>query len=234
MISLTKTRFSTILKSLIVLLSVTLTFSACQKNSTEDTVQAAGIGFVHASPGTGSLDYIVDGIKTGTFNYTNDRLYYAAYPGARIVGVAKKDSLYYLASGSTVLAMNSFYTVFVIDTLKSVKLMMTEDDLSAPQTNQAKIRFINLSPDSSPLDLAIEGNNTPLFSAKAYKEYTSFTNIAPNDSYTFQLKQAGTTTVSATLPATKIEKGKIYTIWAKGLKSKTDSTQVGLSIMTNK
>jgi hypothetical protein len=80
--------------------------------------------------------------------------------------------------------------------------------------------------------LGIAGTDAPLFTAKAFKEFTTFSNIAPNDSYTFELKQGGT--VKASLPAVKIQKGKIYTIWAKGLSSKTDSTGVGLSVMTNK
>ena len=32
----------------------------------------------------------------------------------------------------------------------------------------------------------------------------------------------------------KIEKNKIYTIWAKGLKNKTDSTKFGLAVLPHK
>jgi hypothetical protein len=212
--------------------AITLIFSACKKNWNDDPIEAAGIGFVHASPGTGPLDFILDNQKIGSFTYTNDRGYYAAYPGIRIVGVSKKDSLKYLTNGTANLKGGGFYSVFVVDTLKSTKLLLVEDDLKAPETDKAKIRFINLSPGSSPLDLAIEGNPTALFTAKAFKEFTPFTSINPSDSYTFQVKQAGN--VSATLPAMKIEKGKIYTIWAKGLSSKTDSTKFALAVMTNK
>jgi len=214
------------------LFAITLIFSACKKNWNDDPIEAAGIGFVHASPGTGPLDFILDNQKIGSFTYTNDRGYYAAYPGTRIVGVSKKDSLKYLTNGTANLKGGGFYSVFVVDTLKSTKLLLVEDDLKAPETDKAKIRFINLSPGSSPLDLAIEGNSTALFTAKAFKEFTPFTSINPSDSYTFQVKQAGN--VSATLPAMKIEKGKIYTILAKGLSSKTDSTKFALAVMTNK
>ncbi len=214
------------------LFAITLIFSACKKNWNDDPIEAAGIGFVHASPGTGPLDFILDNQKIGSFTYTNDRGYYAAYPGTRIVGVSKKDSLKYLTNGTANLKGGGFYSVFVVDTLKSTKLLLVEDDLKAPETDKAKIRFINLSPGSSPLDLAIEGNPTALFTAKAFKEFTPFTSINPSDSYTFQVKQGGN--VSATLPAMKIEKGKIYTIWAKGLSSKTDSTKFALAVMTNK
>lgn len=219
-------------KIVCALFAVTLTFSACKKDWNNDPIEAAGIGFVHASPGTAALDYILDNQKIGSFTYTNDRGYFAAYPGTRLVGVSKKDSLKYLTNGTAALRSGSFYSVFVVDTLKSTKLLLVEDDLKAPETDKAKVRFINLSPGSSPLDLAVEGNATALFTAKAFKEFTPFTSINPSESYTFQVKQAGN--VTATLPAVKIEKGKIYTIWAKGLSSATDSTKFGLSIMTNK
>lgn len=219
-------------KIICALFVITLTFSACKKDWNNDPIEAAGIGFVHASPGTAALDYILDNQKIGSFSYTNDRGYFAAYPGTRLVGVSKKDSLKYLTNGTAALKGGSFYSVFVVDTLKSTKLLLVEDDLKAPETDKAKVRFINLSPGSSPLDLALEGNATALFTSKAFKEFTPFTSINPSDNYTFQVKQAGT--VTATLPAVKIEKGKIYTIWAKGLSSKTDSTKFGLAIMTNK
>ncbi|MGO4877485.1 DUF4397 domain-containing protein [Pedobacter psychrotolerans] len=219
-------------KIICALFVITLTFSSCKKDWNNDPIEAAGIGFVHASPGTAALDYILDNQKIGSFSYTNDRGYFAAYPGTRLVGVSKKDSLKYLTNGTAALKGGSFYSVFVVDTLKSTKLLLVEDDLKAPETDKAKVRFINLSPGSSPLDLAVEGNATALFTSKAFKEFTPFTSINPSDNYTFQVKQAGT--VTATLPAVKIEKGKIYTVWAKGLSSKTDSTKFGLAIMTNK
>lgn len=228
----TKNYFGLTTRIICTLFAITLTLSACKKDWNDDPIEAAGIGFIHASPGTGPLDFILDNQKIGSFTYTNDRGYYAAYPGTRLVGVSKKDSLKYLTNGTANLKGGGFYSVFVVDTLKSTKLLLVEDDLKAPETDKAKIRFINLSPGSSPLDLAIEGNPTALFTAKAFKEFTPFTSVNPSDSYTFQVKQGGN--VSATLPAVKIEKGKIYTIWAKGLSSKTDSTKFALAVMTNK
>jgi len=226
--------FSLTTKIALTLLAITTIFSACKKDWNNDPVEAAGIGFIHSSPGTGALDFILDNQKIGSFAYTNDRGYYAAYPGTRIIGVAKKDSTKYLTNGTGTLKQGSFYSVFVVDTLKSTKLLLVEDDLKAPETDKAKIRFINLSPGSTALDLAVSGNATALFTSKAFKEYTPFTSINPSDNYTFEVKTAGSTTVKATLPAVKIEKGKIYTIWAKGLSSTTDSTKFGLAVMTNK
>lgn len=224
-------------KIAIAICASALLFTACKKNNGNDVqIESTKIGFVHASPGTGSLDVIVNNQRALNFSYTKDLGYYNAYPGTTLLGVTKKDSLKYLNGYTTSqnLKSGSYYSVFVVDTLKSTKLLVVEDDLSAPEADKAKVRFINLSPGSTNLDLNIQGTATPIFTGKAFKEPTAFSNIATSDSYTFEVKETGSSTVKATLPSVKIEKGKIYTIWAKGLSSATDSTKFGLSIMPNK
>ncbi|MGY3053413.1 hypothetical protein ACVWYG_001613 [Pedobacter sp. UYEF25] len=214
--------------------ALSVTLAACSKTEPNQPIEAAGIGFIHASPGTGALDFVIDNQKVNRFTYTQDFGYYTAYPGVRIVGVAKKDSTKYLTSANVTLKPGTFYSIFVVDTLKSTKLLALEDDLTAPAADKAKIRFVNLSPGSTALDLNVADADTALVKNKAFKEYSSFATITPNVSYNFQVKQTGTTAVKATLTAVKIEAGKIYTIWAKGLSSATDSTAFGLSIMPNK
>ncbi|WP_316830018.1 DUF4397 domain-containing protein [Pedobacter aquatilis] len=227
--------FKTTTKIIFALLGITLFLSACKKDwENSDSFTVAGIGFVHASPGTGALDFIVDNQKANNkeFTYTNDLGYFGAYPGSRLFGVTKKDSLKYLTTANVNLQSGLFYSAFVIDVLPAPKILLVQDDLTAPATGKAKIRFINLSPDAPALDLAVEGTSASLVTAKAYKEASAFISIDPGASLNFQIKENNT--VTATLPATKIESGKIYTLWAKGLKSKTDSTKFGLSILTNK
>ncbi|WP_421942928.1 DUF4397 domain-containing protein [Pedobacter sp.] len=227
--------FSTTTKIILSLLAVTLFFSACKKDwENSDSITVSGIGFVHASPGTGALDFIVGGQRANNVDFTfgKDLGYYGAYPGTRLFGIAKKDTLKYLSTLDVTLKPGVFYSAFVVDVLPAPKILVFEDDLKAPEADKAKVRFINLSPDAPALDLAIQGKDAALFTAKAYKESTAFISIDPSDNYTFQIKEGAN--VTATLPATKIEKGKIYTLWAKGLKSKTDSTKFNLAILSNK
>lgn len=225
---------NTTTKLLCALFAMTLTLAACSKSDNTEPIEAAGIGFIHASPGTGALDFAVDNRKLNTFTYTKDLGYYTGYPGVRLIGVVKKDSTKYITSDNFTLKPGTFYSIFVVDTLKSTKLLALEDDLTAPAADKAKIRFVNLSPRSTALDLSIAGADTALVKNKAFKEFSKFTSVTPNAAYTFEVKQTGTTAATASLPAVKIEAGKIYTIWAKGLASATDSTKFGLSIMLNK
>ena len=232
------------MKIIFSLLALTIFISACKKDwGDSNSVTVAGIGFVHASPGTGALDLVVDNQKVNSkdFTYTNDLGYFGAYPGTRLFGVVKKDSTRYLATSSLTLRSGLFYSAFVIDVLPAPKILLVEDDLKAPETDKAKIRFINLSPASTPFDLEVSNTDPAALTApyllttnKAFKDFSAFASINPSISYNFALKETGSAAAVATISNVKIEKGKIYTIWAKGLKAATDSTKLSIGIMTNK
>jgi hypothetical protein len=111
---------------------------------------------------------------------------------------------------------------------------LVEDDLTAPAADKANVRFVNMSPDAGNLDLAITGQTTPLFAKTAFKGATKFVAVAPGAELNFQINENTKTDVLAKVEKIKIEKGKIYTIWAKGLKAATDSTKLALGVITNK
>lgn len=232
------------IKIIFSLLALTIFVSSCKKDwGDSSSTTVAGIGFVHASPGTGALDFIVNNQKANNkdFTYTNDLGYFGVYPGSLLFGVVKKDSTRYLTTSNVTLRSGLFYSAFVIDVLPAPKILVVEDDLKAPETDKAKVRFINLSPDSKPFDLEVHNTDPAALTAsfmlttnKAYKDVISFTSINPSISYKFELKETGSAIPVATISNIKIEKGKIYTIWAKGLKTATDSTKLSLGIITNK
>ncbi|GGG96136.1 hypothetical protein GCM10007415_34180 [Parapedobacter pyrenivorans] len=103
---------------------------------------------------------------------------------------------------------------------KTFELIQVTDDLTAPKTDKAKIRFIHLSPDAGKLNLA-NGNtklaeNVTYKSASAYKEVdakkTSFNIVDPEAKKTL-----------LTVKDLELVKGKIYTIWVAGLEETGDA-----------
>ena len=54
------------------------------------------------------------------------------------------------------------------------------------------------------------------------------------ESVTFNIKDKATGDVLATVADVKVEDGKIYTLYAKGLKANTDNTKFGAAIFTHK
>lgn len=227
--------FKAISKTFIAAVILSVALSACSKDNNSPQ-QVTGLAIIHTSPGTQPLDFIVDNTKANSklFSYNTKIDYLDLVPGNRLLSIVKKDSTEFLVSERFDLSPGKAYSIFVVDTLSKKKLLLIEDDLTTPDAGKAKVRFIHLSPDALALDLSINGKETDLFTNKLFKEYTTFAMIDPGASVTFNIKDNITKAVAATVPNVKIEQGKIYTIWAKGLKSKTDSTKFGANIYTHK
>lgn len=223
-------------KTLVAVLAISTGLIACKKDNPEPQ-KIAGLRVINAFADTVTLDFIIDNTKINSnpFKYNvKSSGYLNLYPGTMKIGVAKKGVNKLVASGDYTLAESKGYSMFVLDTLNTntKKFLLVEDDLSAPEADKAKVRFINLSKDAPALNLGIEGQTTDLFTDKAFYEYTTFASVTPGASVTFNIKEDAT--VKTTLPNVKIEKGKIYTIYAKGLASATiDSLKLRADIYTH-
>ena len=223
-------------KTLLTALALTLGLSSCMKDDFENTpISISGLSLVHASPTTEKLDVFIDNTRaTEDFGFGAKIDYLRAYSGDRTITVTKKGLTTRLTSDVVKLLPDSAYTVFVVDKFEAIDLLTLRDDLTKPATGKAKIRFVNLSPDGGALNLAINGVATDLVDNKAFKEFSSFLLVDAAESVTFNIKNKATGTVEATISAVKIEDGKIYTIYAKGLKATADDTKFGAAIFTHK
>lgn len=228
------TNFKNISKTLIAVAALSVTLAACSKD--DDNIappQISGVSVIHASPTTEKLDFYVENVKANNadFAYTNKIDYLNLYSGTRRLTIAKKGASESLLSADFTLEPQKGYSLFVYDKLEAVKFLMIKDDLTAPATGKAKVRFVHLSPDAPALNLSIAGKTTPLFTAKSFKDYTDFVEIDPADKVTFNIQGDA---VTATIADVKIEANKLYTVWVKGLKAATDDTKLGLAVFTQK
>jgi len=236
-ITMKNVNLKTIFKTFIAVAAVSAVFVACSKDKYEPQ-QVAGLSIISAFPDTMSLDFYIDQTRVTNekaLKYNRKIDYLNLFPGNRTLSIAKRNSNKALAFESYNLVSGVGYSLFVLDTLKTntKKYLLTEDDLSAPAAEKAKVRFINLSKDAPALSLRISGKDADLFTNKSFYEYTAFSAVDPGESVTFNVN-AGTETKAA-LPNVKIEKGKIYTIYAKGISTATiDSLKLGAAIYTHK
>lgn len=232
----------TIFKTFIAVAAISTVFAACSKDKYEPQ-QVAGLSIIDAFPDTMSLDFYIDQTRVNNKRGLkfNDKIdYLNLFPGSRTFSIAKRDGRNALAQERFNMAPGVGYSLFILDTVQTneKRFLRTEDDLSAPAADKAKVRFINLynamtSSVGAGLELGIAGKDTNLFTEKAFYEYTDFTAVDPGESVTFNIKQGGD--VKATLPNVKIERGKIYTIYAKGNSAATiDSLKLGAAIYTHK
>ncbi|WP_113660565.1 DUF4397 domain-containing protein [Pedobacter nanyangensis] len=211
-------------KAIAAALVLSLGFLSCSKLDRDyEPVQVSGLNVIQASPTTELLDVYVDNSRaTATdFEFGNKIGYLSAYAGNRIFNVTKKGSATSLKSITHNLKPQVGYSLFVANTLANIELLMLEDDLAKPATGKAKVRFVNLSPDGGSLSLNVGGAATDLVTNKAFKEFSAFEAVDATQSVTLNIKNATSGAIEATIADAKFEDGKIYTIYAKGLKANT-------------
>ena len=225
-------------KTLFAGLFVVLGLSSCMKKNTDyEPIYISGVSLVHASPTTEKLDVYISNTRASrdVFTFGTKMDYVNAYSGDRQFTVTKRGELEKLTSKVLKLEPQLGYTVFVVDELERIDLLSLQDDLAKPEVGKAKIRFVNLSPDGGALTLAVDGATTELAASKAFKEFSVFENITPGETVTFNVKNSTSGTIDATLVDVKIEAGKVYTLYAKGLKASTaDETKFAAAIFTHK
>ncbi|WP_316848503.1 DUF4397 domain-containing protein [Pedobacter psychrodurus] len=235
----TQKNLNGLIKTGATLILSAIMFTACKKDGPvlPPAVQNGKLAVLVSSPGAAELSLLINGAKATTakpltYNTTMD--YSDFKSGAVEFGVTKKDATEVLAKITGTIKANTNYTLFLTDKSPKATVILSEDDLSAPATDKAKIRFVNLSPDATLLDLYLAGKTETGISKKAFKDVSGFINVDAAAEAKFEIKENGKTDVLATLEKVKIEKGKIYTIYAKGLKDATDVSKLGIDVMINK
>ncbi|WP_379086876.1 DUF4397 domain-containing protein [Pedobacter sp. UC225_65] len=139
-------------KAIIAAVTLSVALLSCAKKQDYIVVDVSGLSLIHASPTIEKLDVYVDNTRAtiSDFGYGSKIDYLNAYSGNRKLTVTKKESGVALKSEFATLTVNKGYSLFVIDKLENIKFLLLEDDLAKPAAGKAKVRFVNLSPDSDP------------------------------------------------------------------------------------
>jgi hypothetical protein len=219
--------------------------SGCLKDDDYEGYQVSAVRALNAVPGSESLDIGLDQNQLNFDNYTGlveafaygDTLVYKnAWPGNRLVRVfeeARSWSGPPLAKKNVTFLPGKFYSLYVAGKEDDIDVIYTEDDLTAPDEGQAKLRFIHLSPDAPSLDMGIEGMDTLLATDKAFAEVSEFVSI-PTQLHAFRVMRHGSDEMLHRFEF-EPKNGMIYTIWAKGLlENGTDETKAfGHGVITH-
>jgi hypothetical protein len=216
------------------LLSVSL--SSCLKTNNDNyNPPVALVTFIQASPDEPPLDFYLDNdkINVDPINYGDHFDYFRAYAGTRTANFYTNGTMTKIFASSIQLNQNSNYSLFLANKATQPEIVLLTDTINQPAAGNASIRFADLSPDAPAVDLAVQGGSV-LVSNKSYKGYSTFIPLHGNTTYTFQVRQAGTNTVLATLLNVFLNSGSVYTIWFHGLSAATTQTdQLSAGIYTN-
>lgn len=189
--------------------------------------------FVHASPDAPAVD-IRAGKRLVAWNlaFPNNTRYRFLRPGTRDVRVNVAGTKTTVINAPVMFEAGKAYSVFAVNTVANIAPLVLTDDLTRPAKGNAHVRFIHLSPNAPAVDIGVTGVAAPVFPNKSFKDFTPFTPLSAG-TYNLEVRVAGSQNVVLPLPGIKLEAGKIYTLFAKGLLGGTGAQALGAQIIVN-
>lgn len=192
----------------------------------------ANVKVVHASPDAPGVDLLVDDNVTGTnLTFPNNTGYLQVLSGERNIKVNVTGTSTTVINADLDLSQNKNYSVFAVDAVSNLAPLVLEDNLTAPASDMAHVRFIHLSPDAPAVDITT-ADGTVLFENYIFKASSEFTPL-PSGTYDLEVRAAGTETTVLELLGVSLENGRIYTIFAKGFLSGMSAQALGAEIIIN-
>ncbi len=224
---------------LFVLLTFVTTISLASCSDDENTTaptptEKANVLVVHASPDAPGVDLLVDNTVAGTnLTFPNNTGYLSVNAGTRNVKVNVTGTSTTVIQANLNIAANKNYSVFAVNQVSAIEPLVFEDDLTAPASGKAHVRFIHLSPNAPAVNITLT-DGTIVFGNVAFKGSVNFTPLNAG-TYNLQVRDAATNqTVVLELPNITLQAGKIYTVFAKGLLGGTGAQELGAQIIVNK
>lgn len=179
----------------------------------------ARVMVVHASPDAPGVDLYVDDVKVNStaLVYPNNTGYLTVEAGNREIRVNATGTTTSVIEGSLNFIKDQNYSIFATGSLTAndIEPLVLTDDLTAPASGNAKVRFVHLSPDAPTVDVAVTGETTPLFDAQDFRDATGFISV-PAGTYDLEVRLDSDNSVVLPVADVQLQAGKIYTIFAKG------------------
>jgi hypothetical protein len=227
-----------LLLPLIAVTSIALTSCSDDDNNNIAAPQTttAKVKVVHTSPDAPKVDILLDNAFVDTLSFPRNTTYLDVPAGERNVKVRATGTSIVPIDANVTFDANKIYSVFAIDVLSNISALVTTDDLIAPASGKAHVRFIHLSPDAPAVNIIANGSVT-LFSNRSFNKSITAAEQAftPVDAgtYDIQVRTVNGNALALDLPGITLTAGKIYTVFAKGLLSGTGSQALGAQIIVN-
>ncbi|RZJ70274.1 DUF4397 domain-containing protein [Flavobacterium sp.] len=176
-----------------------------------DTAAHGTIG--NASPNSGDLYFFADNnqVNANGLNFGAAAGYYNFFPGNRSLTLRNAGGTV-LDTEEITLNVGDFFTAFAVNTADSVELAVYQDVLAKPAGGNARVRFINLSPDATAIDVV--DNTTDVTTGLTFKQATPFLEL-PAGTYNFDYRLSADDTALYTQNI-QLQSGRIYTVYTKG------------------
>jgi hypothetical protein len=193
----------------IALFILAVSFASCSKKA--DVAGTSYIQVANASETSSPIDFYVDNnkVNNAALAYNQSTGYFSVTSTAHPTLIKSSASAVNVASFNITPLPNAYYSIFYFGSFT----VAYPDDVTAPQSGKARVRFINLNLElTSDIDFGITGG-AKIITGLASKLNSAYVDVNPTA--TFSLYTAGTTTELLNIPTT-IQAGHIYTIYLSG------------------
>ncbi|HEY5826534.1 MAG TPA: DUF4397 domain-containing protein [Cyclobacteriaceae bacterium] len=202
----------------IILLMAVLTACIDKTEAPEPTIPGYVNLYNAAADGT-SLDIYFNNTDTkvnqNPFDYSKYSGYLNFPVGSNTVKFNEYNTTTKVAEKTFNVVELKAYSLFVIYEDAQLGTLLLEDVSPEVTTGNARVRLVQISPDSPALDIAITDDKT-YFSNTAFKSASSYIEIPANGTEKdFKIIKSGTDSVISTVKL-KLDETKYYTLVAKG------------------
>ncbi len=202
-------------------LAILLAGCKLDENDSPDLPPVAYVSLYNASPNSPGLNIMVDRkvINNYSFDYADHTGYLRFFTGDRTLEFGPYGANNVVTDTTITFEEGKAYSVFVVDAYQDADVIVLSDETTQPASGKAKIRFLNLSPDAPDINLAVSGNDTPLFTGQSFKEKSEFLEVDAKE-YDFQVKLAsGNNDLLLSVPDAILQEGWTYTVLVRGFQT---------------
>lgn len=212
-------------------------FTGCSINNNNSTPgPAAAVLFVAASPDAANVNIFVNANNvSANMPYGTLTSYSQITPGATALQVTLSGNSTPVINTTVTTLDGKYYSVFLVDSVSKIKASVVEDELQGVSPDSIRIRFFNFSPNTTAIDLTladstvISGNRT-FNDQNISASYQKFISVKKG-TYSFEVKQAGTSVSVLSLPGKDLSLSGTYTLFLKGFVGGTAEKALGMGII---
>ena len=209
-------------------------FSGCSKNNSGPS-NSASVMFVNGCNGSSNIDTKVNNTKLNAASnlaYFNNSGYQNVAAGTSVaVNFFLTNLGTPLCNSTGSLTAGTHYSIFAGGIVTGPTFLVTTDDLTAPASGSAKVRFVNLSSDN--LNESFYISSQKLDSNVAESNVTPFFQVTATTGAAVLVQDPANPTKLAQLSSQPFLAGKIYTIMLSGTSTGSGSSVLTLTVISN-
>ncbi|WP_342331134.1 DUF4397 domain-containing protein [Pedobacter sp. FW305-3-2-15-E-R2A2] len=199
----------------VICIGLVTLISSCLKEPKSVPVGEAKLRYVNAAYGSSAQSFYVNGKRfgEGVVNYGQASALFPVVSGTQSLTFADEATSEPTAGINGTLAIDGSYSIFLYKNSENkAELLGIGDNLTAPNTGKAKVRFIHLNGFLNNSISIKTGTGTDLATAIPFANSTNYFQVDPGTKFI----ASGTGVTTNPEIDLGILSGKIYTIWLSG------------------